>query len=82
MEKKVKRRGKWSKKPEEVGRKNLRLEGFNPAEMKETGKTMKEYLKDKATHSSSSFLRPSFSPGKKRRENPPPFRKHQHQHSL
>jgi hypothetical protein len=30
-----------------VGRKNLRLEGFIPAEMKETGKAMKEYLKDK-----------------------------------
>jgi hypothetical protein len=43
-----------------VGRKNLRLEGFIPAEMKETGKTMKEYLKDKDRTllflSPSSFL--------------------------
>jgi hypothetical protein len=30
-----------------VGRKNLTLEGFIPAEKKETGKTMKGYLKHK-----------------------------------
>jgi hypothetical protein len=64
-----------------VGRKNLTLDGFIPAEMKETGKKMKEYLKDK--DHTLVFLFPSpFSPGKKRRENPPLFRKHQHQHSL
>jgi hypothetical protein len=48
--------------------------------MKETGKKKKEYLKDK--DHTLLFLFPSFSPGKKRRENPPLFRKHQHQHSL
>jgi hypothetical protein len=65
-----------------VGRKNLTLEGFIPAEMKETGKKMKEYLKDK-DHTLVFLFPSSFLLAREEETGKPTvFRKHQHQRSL